>query len=309
MNKNCLCFNIVISDINSIPYYGMLYQALKTLMPFYTEKYDIVVFYDFNSVIDINTYKYNNNFSLLEFDKVKFIQSDYSKKYIITKVMPRLHDAYISKWYNIGNLFSMGYEKVFFNDCDILFYKNIDYFFQKYNLKNTVYGLGAYDKVFSILYPTIEPFMSGQLIIDKTCDINWEAFYTNVIGIRNEQNNLSEKLYRDNIISLEEKNAFQYFNEQYAPFIYMKKSNTFLHLEENDYHVINWRTLDKQNIRYKISIKNNNIILNSIDASILHYCGTAAAWCLLPEYRQPYCDMIIKDRIQIIEKQMIGNKT
>lgn len=271
MNKNCLYFNLSIQNESRIMYYGMLYQALESLTKYYNHSFDVIVYHD--CYFDFNNFKYLNKYNLKKFEYVQFIESNYSKFYNIDWNTPRLHDVYISKWYNLAELFLMKYNKIFFTDCDVLFFKNPSYLFDKYDTNKKVYGLGCFDKVFNILYPDVEPFLSGQLIIDYNAVPDWLSFYTKIIELRHNQNNLAEKLYINNKISIDEKNAFQYFNEQYAPFIYLKNYNDFFHIEPEDYKVIDWRTLEGIKEYFDVHIENDKIILSSIKSTILHYCS------------------------------------
>lgn len=280
MNNNCLYFNLNIKNEHSTVYYAMLYQALESLTTYYDGSFDVVVYYD--CYFNFDDFKYLDKYHLKNFEYIKFIESDYSKYYSIDYNLPRLHDAYICKWYNLAQLFLMKYNKVFFTDCDVLFFKDPSYIFDKYDTNKKIYGLGCFDKVFNILYPNVEPFLSGQLILDFNAVSDWSSFYNKIIELRHHQNNLAEKLYINGNISIDEKKMFQYFNEQYAPFMYLKTHNDFIYIEPEDYKVVDWRTLDGINKYFNVSIENNEIILSSIESTVLHYCSGAYSFMLKP---------------------------
>jgi hypothetical protein len=282
-NKYCIYFNLVILRKESLIYYGMLYNALKSLQPYIniSKNYDIIVFVD--CFFDIDSYLYLDKFSIKEFEFIKVIKSQYSSRYKIEHDFPRLNDVFISKWYNLQELFLDNYDKVFFTDCDVLFFNDPGYIFNKYDTSNTIYGLGCYDKVFSLMYPNIEPYLSGQILIDRNSVDDWVNFYQNIIEERKKQNYESEKLLSDKAISAQELRSFQYFNEQYAPFMYLKNTNIFSHLLPEDYKVIDWNTLDGVDEYFYIKILDNFIELASLKTTILHYCSSALSF-ILPKY-------------------------
>ena len=90
----------------------MLCYALETLENYKTDKFDVVVFYTIPD-INLKKHKFLGNYKIQKrFPWVKFLQSKYEDK-----------DIHLHKWFNLKDVFALGYNNVFYLDCDIIFSK------------------------------------------------------------------------------------------------------------------------------------------------------------------------------------------
>lgn len=169
--KNVVYFSLFIPTIENPNYYSMLYHALETLQPFYKNQYDVVVFYSTPDA-DLKSYIHLNSFNLItDFPWVKFIESDYHTF---------SSNIYMHKWYNLEKVFDLGYDRVFYLDCDIVFNKDPAYMFERYNDK-TAWALyeGNDTLIYKFLgYPGVP---SGQLIISRTLFEKCDNLYERVL--------------------------------------------------------------------------------------------------------------------------------
>lgn len=150
-NNNVIYFSCYIDGEYALDYYSMLYYALHSLLAVYDNSFDIVVFYSFiNCHDDFDQYMHLGKYNLKrDFPNVNFIKSDYIDNYETSNKFGNtsMSDPWMSKWFHLPKLTEMGYSKIFFIDCDVIFFKNPSYIFE-YSTEN-IWSLGCGDKVFN----------------------------------------------------------------------------------------------------------------------------------------------------------------
>ena len=281
-----------ITDISNLRYYCMVYNAMRTLFKFYDKSFDVVVFYTFPG--DLDKFLHNEQFDIVkDFPLVKFIKSDYTKKYKMNRERPYVHDGYMSKWYHLQKSFELGYRKVFFLDCDTVFMKNPSYLFQKYDDKS-LWTLSCVDPVHDMLFPNSLNMNSGQFMIHRNCIKNLLSLYDDIVKKRSYLCKLArETLLKKGLISDGELSGYDYFNEQYCgQMILIEPDNVsykqFDHMEvihpaapvefSCDGHTIK----DNKERQYSVNLNANGIpgIYNiSKDTCIIHYSsGKSVFW-------------------------------
>lgn len=281
MNDNCLYFSICCLNQNSI-YYAMLYYALKTLDNLYDESFDVRVYYTFP---DFKKYKYLKEYSIYNEFKNRFIliESSYDKEYIIEDNSNGINTPWMSKWYNLGDLFNREYKKIFLIDSDVIFYKNPNYIFNKYDNKK-IYGLGLWDDTAKQVCPKLSPMGSGQLLIPKKFHKDKNNFYKDVVKERIRLNQAAKKLLNKKEITLDKYNNFTFFNEQYCgQNMLTKNGKDFGGLDREDFTTPSGSNLESDNSVYNVSVKNNKVVIDNIKTSIVHYSAGHACF-MLPEY-------------------------
>lgn len=252
MNKNALYYSIYLSNINQVDSYSMLYYSLQSIKNFYNNEFDIVVFY---STTDINfeTYQHLEKYNLIrDFPFVKFIESDYATKY---------SNVYMHKWYNFEKVFKLGYDKVFYLDCDVFFTRSISYLFMKYS-DHALIGLceGYTKAIHDVLGRPGLP--SGQIIVDKETFLKLDNLYEKILIKQNELIIKANKTLTEL-----DANWFISLSEQYAAqmvFIDSKINIEFMDISD----VCFGEGL------FDIEIKNHEVyIVNIMNTSVVHYFG------------------------------------
>ena len=163
-------------------YYSMLYTSLLSLEKFYKDTYDIVIYY--SSPFDLKKYNHYNNskkYNLFErFPYVKFIETDYrSNGEKVGLDGMHLPFAAFHKWYCLNHICNMGYQNVFFTDCDVIYHDDINILFNKYKPNfNEVYCLRESEQP-NIIKVLDESGMNGgqHLINAKTIQKNPDFYY------------------------------------------------------------------------------------------------------------------------------------
>jgi len=310
MNKNCIYYSMHIENIENLRYFCMVYNAMRSLFKFYDHTFDVLVFYTFPE--NLETFDYKEKFNLIkDFPAVKFIESDYTKKYKMNRIRPYTHDGYMSKWYHLQKCFELSYEKVLFLDCDTIFMKNPAYLFTKYANKN-LWTLSCSDKIHDILFPDIPNMNSGQFMLDISCVSTINSLYESIVKKRLDLSNLARtKLLDKDIISDAELSGYDYFNEQYCGQMVILETegvsyNTFDHKEiihpaaPVEFSVDGKIVKENPDRHYSVNLNQNGItgIYNiNENTCIIHYSsGKSVFWVdkelrnqdLLNGYRNMY---------------------
>lgn len=284
MNKNCLYFNLHIDNQHNIYYYAMMYNTLRTMFYYYDGSFDIVIFQSFIDGLSFFDYSYLDKYNLAkDFAGVRILTSDYKEKHKNQEYTNGIHSPWMSKWYNLYNVYNMGYEKVFMVDCDLTFFSNPSYIFSKYN-SDHVWVLGCADQIFSCIYPNKHPIMSGQVLIDFSKIKLPENFYERCIETRIEQSLMADSLvdkYDQNSIR-----SFKFFSEQYSAQIVLEN----LGAKYDYFEPIDFTTAANSNLvnktgnhMYEINCINQEIVIENVKSSIIHYSAGEAAFNL-PKY-------------------------
>ena len=247
-------FSLYCKDKDNVEYYSMLYYALETLEQFQPLSFDVVVFYSMPGV-NFKQYKHLKKQKIQKrFPWVKFVKS----KYYDT-------DIHLHKWFNLPYVFDLGYTKVFYLDCDIVFLKDPNSIFSKYN-ETGIYQLveGGNTPVSKILGKP--GAASGQWVINKkTFDKTFNLY--NFI-LKNKQ-----ELIEKSKVVLDRKTAIWFCTvvEQYAAQVTLNKQNIITrNFEIED---VNW---------HEIFTYTNGEIKYSDKCKIAHYLG-CNAHLTLPE--------------------------
>lgn len=261
-NKNALYFPLGIKR-DKMQYYCMLHYSLKTLHNYYDNQFDIVVTV---SSPDFDIWKEDYmGFNLVkDYPNVKFIKSDYFNAEQISK------DPVIQKWYDLEKVFELGYDLVFFLDCDTIFYKNVNYLFTKYNNGN-VWALheGYNEQFVKVLNRNGIP--SGQVMFPKNIFYSIPNFGQKIIDKQKELIKLARE-------KLDERNAswFETLSEQYS---------AQMVLADNGYYPDALHCTDVCFGRhlYEVEYSEDDILLKVSDnIAVIHYFGTMN-WLFLPK--------------------------
>lgn len=246
--KNVMYFSLFCKDKNSVEYYSMLYYALKTLEKYRPLSFDVVVFYSMPGV-NFKKYKHLETQKIQKkFPWVRFIKSEYLDT-----------DVHLHKWFNLPYVFNLGYEKVFYLDCDVVFLKDPNSIFEKYN------EMGIYHMTEGLDSPVAKVLgyagaASGQWIINKkTFSKTWNLY--NYILINRQKLLEKSKV----VLNREEAIWFATLVEQYAAQVTLK--NQGIKSRQMDDSDVNWHkifTYSSNGIKYT-----NNVI-------IAHYLGCNA---------------------------------
>lgn len=275
MNKNAIVFSLNVHNEHSKIYYAMLYQALKTLSKFYLGHYDVVVYYTFtNQNYSFENFAYKDKYNMYkEFGKfVKFIETDYDKRYDTTYVLGQknLADPWMAKWYHMVKAIELGYDKIFYTDCDVLFYSDVGYLFHQY----------ADDEI-AVLFCSANPLLldtrpvsSGQFVIHKNFFGDTATFFDKVLEKRKILNDRGEHLHSHGKISRDEVLNWYFFNEQHCgQMVFEDNGANFVQFDEMDYVTPAWSNIDKNHLRnmYTLQIVDNNIKIKNVLTSVIHY--------------------------------------
>ena len=318
--KNCLYYSMFIDNEWDMKYYSMAYYSLKTLSEVYDGSFDVLVFYYIYDNIDINHFKLNDKYNICtDFDFVKCVKTDYTNKYNVVRKRPYKHDSYMSKWYHLQKALQMGYDKIFFLDCDSMFVRNPSDFFNKYE-NGKLWTLSCIDPVNDILYPDIKNMNSGQFIIDSKSIRNKKSLYNNIVKKRMYLSKKGRKLLEAKKIDETMLEGYEYFNEQYCgQFTLM---DIGLKYEELNYEEITHPAdpviyrIDGKDInteewpRYTINLKDTGSYISDIQEKIyvIHYSsGKSIFWVPYEmqtnQMRIEYSDFFKKEFKEIDKKK------
>jgi len=289
---------LYIPDDGNMNYYSMLYNSLLTMEEFYDNSYDIVIFY--NSPFDLKKYNHydndGNRYNLFErFPYAKFIETDYRKNGAKVGLDGmQLPFATFLKWYCLNHICNLGYNNVFYADCDVVYRDNLNILFQKYKpLYDEVYCLleGERQHTKSVLG---EPgFNGGQYLLSCKTIKDKPSFYFNCIE------NYTKLMHKAKKVLDEE--TFKWFMniaDQYAGQVSFR-----------DYK-INLLSFDQSDICYGLGlyeeiVKDNKLYINNIKPKILHYFGVngfkfVPQELMTPQMKEQYKNYI-KERLILNE--------
>jgi hypothetical protein len=246
-------FSLYCKDINTVDYYSQLYYALQTLEKYKPFDFDVVVFYSFPN-FEMSSYMHLEKYNfLIDFPWVKFYPSTFTKY---------SNDTQTHKWYNLKDVFELGYEQVFYIDCDVIFSKDPSYIFDKYPKRTGIYHMkeGLDTLVAKILGQA--GAASGQWIIDDNTFRMTNNLFECIVNKRIE---LREKAQR--LLDKKDYNWYCTLDEQYAGQMALVDqgipSLTFYPTE------VNWHCV------FDVKIKGNDIEFVDLGkTTILHYLGT-----------------------------------
>lgn len=268
MNKNVLYYTINIASTEKTEYYSMLYHSLATLKKYYKGDYDVVVFYKAPCFKDFTfeQYCHLNKYKIVEaFPFVKFIESDYPDK-----------DLWMTKWWHFAKLFEMGYDKVFYLDCDVMFFDDISYFFDRYDDYSvwTIFGMAC-----DITTPLIGKggMASGQIMISKMMFDKIPNLYEEVIKQRKKLIAKAKKLNKEGKYTHHQMESAIFFSEQYAGHMAFEKNK--IPLDSFDLSEICFGGPDSG--IYRVAIRRNQVFIET-NRVILHYLNNFA-YVVLPE--------------------------
>lgn len=269
MNKNVLYYIINIPKINKIEYYSMLYHSLSSLKKYYKHDFDVVVFYkaDCFEGFTFEQYCHLNKYKIVEaFPFVKFIESDYPDK-----------DPWMFKWYHFDKLFDMGYNKVFYIDCDVMYFDDIRYFFTKYT-DDAVWTL--FGMICEITGPLLGQggMASGQIMISKKQFDKIPNLYQEVLEERKKLIKKAKNLHKKGIYTVSQMESAIFFSEQYAGQMAFEKYkiplDSFDLLRDIVYG-------SPESGIYNVHISRNQVFIET-NRVILHYLNPYA-YIILPE--------------------------
>ncbi len=271
----------------------MLHHSLSTLTKQSTKlSFDVVVFMccdDKN--FDLLNYNHLDNFNLVkDFPNVKFFKSDYDET-----------DAWMSKWYHMQKTFEIGYEKVFYIDCDTIFFDNPSPLFELES--GSMYCLLEVSSHVNDLILKQKGINSGHIVLDRKVYEKIFNFFPSLKIKRQQLIDQAKDLYELGIINKQEFQHFTYFSEQYCAQMCMKDND--IELKLLDSHQINWGGSDRT-IEYD---HHGPVKIYPRPGIVLHYT-TAGAHMYLPfAYHTQYH----KQQWEAYEKTLVwgegGNRT
>lgn len=228
MSPNAILFSLYHKSSSNGEYISFLHYALTTLYNHNKNpSFDIVVY----MTSDIKDFSFNfahlKQFNLIkDFPNVRFEYSDYA-----------LADGYMAKWYHLEKAFNLGYSKILYLDCDVIFLKDPSYLFDKYS-----------DDKFWCLYEVSTPITerilgcagmnSGHFLMNRTLFRKVYKFFNSVTLKRISLTEQAVQLLRAGEIEQQELDSFSFFNEQYCAQMVLKDFN--IDFEQFDRKEIDW---------------------------------------------------------------------
>lgn len=283
---NAILYSLYLKENSTKEHYSFLHYSLSTLYRFISDRpsFEVIVFICIEEEnFSIATYKHLDRFNLLhDFPQVKFVVDGYYKKYKDSK------DPYMAKWYHIERGFQRGYEKILFLDCDTMFFKDPNYFFEKYSSK---YAWVIYEAMAPHTQKVLKTrgINSGQILLHKSMFDKFEDFFENLLKTREEINNVAKNMEKEGLLTSKELSAFCFFSEQYGPQVALLKKGVLL--KELDYEDIMYG--DPYNNIYNVfrNFENDTVdvirIKNEING-ILHYTSGAGHTILPFKYHTTF---------------------
>ena len=275
--KRALYFSLYCKDKDNVDYYSMLYYALQTLEKHRPFNYDVVVCYSTPN-FNFHTYNHLGKFNLeKDFPWVKF----YSSKFVKHNTDTQTH-----KWFNLGYLFKLKYEQVFYLDCDVIFTKDPSYIFDKYPKTFGIYQMweGADTVIAKVLGRS--GAASGQWLIDidtfRMTNNLFECILNKRIELRNKAYEILDKSTADWYCTIDEQYAAQMaLVDQGIPSIAM-------HAED-----VNWHEV------FDINIKDDDVEFVDLNkTTILHYLGPNGHFAIPKYLRTPKMQEMINKYIK-----------
>lgn len=249
---NVIYFSLFCRNSKSLEYLSMLCYALETLEKYKTDKFDVVVFYTIPD-INLKKHKFLGNYKIQKrFPWVKFLQSKYEDK-----------DIHLHKWFNLKDVFALGYNNVFYLDCDIIFSKDPFYVFNRYK-GNGIFHLieGEDTAAYKVLGRA--GAASGQWIINKDTFSLTSDLYNSIIKIRKE---LEFKAYE--VLNKNEYKMFCSLSEQYAA--QMALIDQGIESKLLSPQDVNWHNA------YTWVVNAGNVEIKDLEkTAIIHYLGSNA---------------------------------
>lgn len=178
MNKDAIYYTLHMKSEKGLDFYGMLYHSLETLMKVYDGSYDIVVVWSTMAEwFDMHDYEYLGKYNIArDFPQVKIVKSDYSDE-----------DVFMHRWYNFERVFELGYERVFYIDSDVIYFKKPNELFDKNKYPyGSFYVLteGSNEIVLTVLQHNGAAM--GQVLVDRDTFYSVKDLYANISRMRLE---------------------------------------------------------------------------------------------------------------------------
>jgi hypothetical protein len=269
MSKNVIYFSLLMKK-HDASYYAMLYTALSSLKPYQNDSFDVVVMYTcLDKEFDINTYVHNDKYNIVkDFPFVSFIESDYQET-----------DVHMHRWHNFSKIFEMGYDVAFYLDCDVIFFENPIFHFERYSEKNVMYA--KYKGYFPLWEKVLgrEGIASGQMILPRSVFSELKPnLYDRIISTRKILEKKAHKVLRK-----DDAEWFCSLSEQYSAFETLQNENVNIkNLEHEDIVYIGGDAKGMINADW-IQLKNEHGIISveNCNSKIFHYLG-GNAFVLVP---------------------------
>jgi len=254
--SKALYFSLYCKDKNNVDYYSMLYHALQTLEKHAPFDFEVVVFYS-TPKFNFHTYNHLGKFNLVkDFPWVNFYPSEFIKY---------SKDAQMHKWFNLKYVFQLGYERVFYLDCDVIFSKDPSHIFDEYPKTFGIYHMleGLDTPIAKVLGQA--GAASGQWIIDndtfQMANNLLNNLFDSIVIKRIELRKIAYKI-------LDKKTADWYctVDEQYAAQMTLKDKgipSIAMHAD-----AVNWHDV------FEVNIKDKDIeFIDLNNTRVLHYLG------------------------------------
>lgn len=271
--KNVLLYSLFHRANSEGEFFSMLHYSLYTLKKQKIKSsFDVVVMMcSDDKNFDLLNYNHLNQFCLKnDFPEVKFILTDYND------------NPHMSKWYHIQKTFELGYDKVFFLDCDTIFFDDPSEFFD-YDM-GSVYCLREMRNRVNDILLKQDGINSGHVVLDRIVFEKIPNFYKTIVNRRLVLNNNARYLLGSNNITKLEYENFCFFNEQYcAQMCFVDRKIPIISLNVNK---INWLPPDiKINHGVNTVI---NVTLEPCPSIIFHYASCNAHIYLPQKYHTKY---------------------
>ena len=226
---DCLYFSLLVTKDSNIEYVRMLKKALSDLNKHHKKEYgyDVLVFTNLN--IRFPEYKF-----------VKVIKTDYTDRYEvcdyyqtynkenfnINQYLNRnLHSSWMHKWYALENVIKLGYDRIFFSDCDVVINGNLNRIFSLYDElenKNNFYFPEVFDETLDKYFHLNFAANSGHFLLRPT-KINEMNIYEKIVEKRRDMDIVMASFFEKEKFSIETLEHFGFFNEQYCAQMYFEK--------------------------------------------------------------------------------------
>jgi hypothetical protein len=168
----------------------------------------------------------------------------------------------MSKWYYIEQAFKMNFSKVLFLDCDVIFFNDPSYIFEKYGNENAWSLYGGDDEI--IGFPGLN---SGQILLSDNIYNRIGEFFNKIYKKRQDLSKIAEIRYNQGLISFGHYKSFCYYNEQYSGQLVITEHG--YSINSFDLKDIKWGLFDLGPITR--DIHNDKVEIIDNPKAILHY--------------------------------------
>ena len=269
---NSIIFSLYYKNEN-FSHYSLLHYALSTLYRYTNNpNFKVIVFVSIDQEFtdfDFASYTHLSKFNLMrDFPEVKYVFGDYCDHH---------DDAYMSKWYYIEQAFKMNFSKVLFLDCDVIFFNDPSYIFEKYGNENAWSLYGGDDEI--IGFPGLN---SGQILLSDNIYNRIGEFFNKIYKKRQDLSKIAEIRYKQGLISFGHYKSFCYYNEQYSGQLVITEHG--YNINSFDLKDIKWGLFDLGPITR--DIHNDKVEIIDNPKAILHYTTASADQVVPLKYLQ-----------------------